>query len=111
MVQKFKTVRRTLGKVQLFLRRHKWVWPVVIISIVVLPIAVHKHGTLWGQDVVVYKLGDIVTLDRPPFRSAPRGKNDYGGGIDWEVQGMLDRARQREAIADAIRKGAMAAAP
>jgi hypothetical protein len=86
MFQKFKTVRRTLSKVQLFLRRHKWVLPAVVIPIVVIPIAVQTYGTLWGPHVVVYK-------------------------YSWELQSLLDREAQRQAIDGVIRRGGIAPPP
>jgi hypothetical protein len=107
-----KDLRKTLLTVKIFLRRHKLVLPAVVIPIVVFPIAVETYGTLWGPHVVVYKFNCQLQglLDREAQRQAIAGVIRRGG-IDSKVQGMLDRARQREAIADVIRKGAMAAAP
>jgi hypothetical protein len=111
-------LRRSLRTVKRFLSRHKWVLPAVVIPIVVIPIAVQTYGTLWGPHVVVYKLEDLEAfdwelqglLDREAQRQAIAGVIRRGG-IDDKVEGMLLRGRRRQAIADAYQQGAIAPPP
>jgi hypothetical protein len=104
-------VKKTLGTVQVFLHRHKWVLPAILIPIVVIPIAVETYGTLWGPHVVVYKYNWELQnlLDREAQRNGIEGV--IRGGIDGKLQGMLIRGRRRQAIADAYRQGAIAPPP
>jgi hypothetical protein len=115
-----KAVRKTLLTVEVFLRRHQWVVPVVAI-IVVIPIAIETYGTVWGPNVVVYQFSGELQglLDREAQKQGiegvirggidgvTRGGIDGGirGGIEGKLQGMIDRQAQKKGIDGVIRGG------